>query len=144
MSCLEGGLGALSDEGGASWSAGERQLLCFARALLRSPRVLLLDEATASIDHGADERIQRAIRTAMRLMTLLTVAHRLQTVLDYDRIACMADGRCVEVGVPHDLLQRPDSTLSAMVDSLGGKASARLRAIARSAALVPRRPVGAE
>jgi ABC-type multidrug transport system fused ATPase/permease subunit len=134
VSELEGGLDATSDEGGANWSVGQRQLLCFVRALLRSPRVLLLDEATASIDHAADERIQRAIRTAMDTTTLLTVAHRLQTVLDYDTILCMADGRCVERDTPHSLLERHDSMLSTMVGSLGPRTAARLRRIARKAA----------
>lgn len=130
---LEDGLSTSSDEGGTNWSVGERQLLCFARALLRSPRILLLDEATASIDHAADERIQRAIRTAMASTTLLTVAHRLQTVLDYDQIVCMANGKCVEAGTPHSLLSKPQSMLSETVDSLSGRAAARLRAIASKA-----------
>jgi ABC-type multidrug transport system fused ATPase/permease subunit len=113
---------------------GERQLLCFARALLRTPRVLVLDEATASVDHAADERIQRAIRTTMRSTTLLTIAHRLQTVLDYDAIICMRAGRCIEAGAPHELLQAPDSALFAVVSSLGAETADRLRAIAKRAA----------
>jgi ABC-type multidrug transport system fused ATPase/permease subunit len=129
-----GALQASSDEGGANWSVGERQLLCFARALLRTPRVLVLDEATASVDHAADERIQRAIRTTMRSTTLLTIAHRLQTVLDYDAIICMRAGRCIEAGAPHELLKAPDSALFAVVSSLGAETADRLRAIAKRAA----------
>lgn len=66
--------------------------------------------------------------------TLLTVAHRLQTVLDYDRIVCMECGKCIEVGNPHELLLRPEAALSLIVDSLGPRTADRLRAIARKAA----------
>ena len=133
VAALDGGLEAAMEEGGSNWSVGERQLLCFARALLRSPRVLLLDEATASVDHATDARVQRAIRTALRATTLLTVAHRLQTVFDYERLVCMADGKCVEAGAPNELLQREGSMLQGVVASLGTRAARRLHAIAREA-----------
>ena len=122
------------DKGGSNLSSGERQLLCFARALLRNPTVLLLDEATASIDHAADARVQAAIRGALRASTLLTIAHRLQTVLDYDTIICMDGGRCADRGTPHALLQTDGSALGGMVDALGARAAARLRGVARAAA----------
>jgi ABC-type multidrug transport system fused ATPase/permease subunit len=131
--CLPGGLDAPVEEGGANWSVGERQLLCFARATLRSPKVLLLDEATASIDHAADAGIQRAIRTAMGEVTLLTIAHRLHTVVDYERILVMSAGRCAEAGGPHELLSREGSALGALVDAVGGATALRLRAIAAEA-----------
>ena len=127
---LEGELSAESDESGSNFSVGERQLLCFARAMLRAPRLLVLDEATASVDHLADERIQRAIRGAMRSTTLLTVAHRLHTVMDYDRILVLSDGKCAEIGVPHALLQEPASSLSQLVDLIGGEVGFKLRDIA--------------
>ena len=131
---LEGELGAESDESGSNFSVGERQLLCFARAMLRAPRLLVLDEATASVDHLADERIQRAIRGAMRSTTLLTVAHRLHTVMDYDRILVLSDGKCAEIGAPHALLQEPASSLSELVDLIGGEVGLKLRDIARRSA----------
>lgn len=130
---LQGGLDALVEEGGANWSVGERQLLCFARATLRAPSVLLLDEATASIDHAADARIQRALRSDMAHVTLLTIAHRLHTVVDYNRILVMHAGRCAEAGRPHELLCRKGSELSALVDAVGGATALRLRAIAAEA-----------
>jgi len=130
---LADGLSSESEEGGVNWSLGERQLLCFARAVLRAPRVLLLDEATASIDHAADARIQSALRTTMRETTLLTVAHRLHTVVDYDRILVLSAGRCVEAGAPHDLLRQEGSALSEMVDSTGATTAARLREMAERA-----------
>ena len=135
---LEGELSAESDESGSNFSVGERQLLCFARAMLRAPRLLVLDEATASVDHLADERIQRAIRGAMRSTTLLTVAHRLHTVMDYDRILVLSDGKCAEIGVPHALLKEPASSLSQLVDLVGGAVGIKLRDIARRSATTAR------
>ena len=134
ITALPGGLDGKLDEGGANFSVGERQLLCFARALLRRPKVLVLDEATASIDHAADERIQRVVREEMAATTLLTIAHRLHTVMDYDRVAVIAAGRCAEIGRPHELLEQPASQLSVLVDAIGGRAAARLRDLAREAA----------
>jgi len=95
-----------------SLSAGERQLLCFARVLLRPRRVLVCDEPTASIDMQTDALVQALLRDAFRGITVLTVAHRLHTVLDYDRVLVMEFGQCVEDGAPAELLASPASHLA--------------------------------
>ncbi|XP_046975730.1 ATP-dependent lipid A-core flippase-like [Vanessa cardui] len=91
-------------DGGGALSAGQRQLLCLARALLARRAVLVLDEATANVDTETDKHIQTTIRTKFAQSTVLTIAHRLNTVMDYDRVIVMDKGRIVESGHPFELL----------------------------------------
>jgi ABC-type multidrug transport system fused ATPase/permease subunit len=93
------------EEGGSNFSVGERQLLNLARALLSKPRLLFLDEATASIDGETDAFIQDMLRTRFVGTTLVTVAHRLNTIMDYDLILVMDSGRAQEFGSPAELLE---------------------------------------
>eukprot|EP00928_Gymnodinium_smaydae_P051607 TRINITY_DN3518_c0_g1_i2.p1 TRINITY_DN3518_c0_g1~~TRINITY_DN3518_c0_g1_i2.p1 ORF type:complete len:1302 (+),score=134.35 TRINITY_DN3518_c0_g1_i2:46-3951(+) len=95
-----------------SLSGGERQLLCFARALLLRRKVLVADEPTASIDMRTDALVQELLRDAFAGCTLITVAHRLQTILDFDRILVMEAGRVAEDGPPRELIQTPGSLLA--------------------------------
>merc|ERR1712139_396690 len=89
---------------GENLSAGQRQLFCLARALLRKPRLLLLDEATASVDAESDALIQKTIRFAFSGATVFTVAHRLLTVADSDRVLVLDQGSVKEFAPPAELL----------------------------------------
>jgi ATP-binding cassette, subfamily B, multidrug efflux pump len=102
----EGGLEARVDERGANFSAGERQLLAFARALYRDAPVLILDEATASIDSDTESRLQSALEAVTRGRTSLVVAHRLSTIRAADRIVVFHKGRIVETGTHEELLAK--------------------------------------
>ena len=102
-----GGLDALIEEGGQNWSTGQRQLICLARAVLRNPLILAIDEATANIDLETDAIVQSSIRTKFKAATTLTIAHRLQTILDSDLIITMGQGGAVaECAPPSELLSR--------------------------------------
>jgi ABC-type multidrug transport system fused ATPase/permease subunit len=87
-----------------TFSVGQKQLLCLARALLRRNRFLVLDEATANVDMATDAFIQGVLREQFSTTTVLTIAHRLQTIADYDKVLVMHAGRVVEVGHPFELL----------------------------------------
>lgn len=101
-----GGLDAPVDERGANFSAGEAQLLAFARALYRDAPILLLDEATASIDSETEARLQRALDAVLEGRTALVIAHRLSTIRAADRIAVFHRGEVVETGTHEELLAR--------------------------------------
>ena len=121
-------------KGGSNLSSGERQLLCFARALLQATPILILDEATSNLDSATDDAVQALLRDEFGGRTIITVAHRINTVVDYDAILVMADGRLVEQGAPKDLLADRTSALSAMVGALPASAAASLRRRAQGAA----------
>lgn len=107
--------------GGSNLSAGERQLLSFSRILLRDSKVVLLDEPTSSLDPMSDANMGELVRSACSGRTVLTIAHRLKTILDSHLVVVLADGCVVESGSPAELLQRPDSQYAQMLQLSGEK-----------------------
>nr|QJQ50001.1 ABC transporter family C protein ABCC2 [Ostrinia furnacalis] len=102
-------------EGGTNFSMGQRQLVCLARAVLRSNKVLVMDEATANVDPQTDALIQKTIRQQFTDCTVITIAHRLVTIMDSDRVLVMDKGQAVEFDYPYVLLSNPDSHLNFLV-----------------------------
>ncbi|KAL4446696.1 hypothetical protein ABPG77_007940 [Micractinium sp. CCAP 211/92] len=113
---MPGGLDAPIAEGGGNLSVGQRQLLCMARALLRAARILVLDEATSNVDTASDALIQTTIATAFADCTVLTIAHRLHTIMDSDRILVLHEGTVREYDTPSNLLAQPGSAFRGMVE----------------------------
>eukprot|EP00934_Nitzschia_sp_Nitz4_P008776 Nitzschia sp. Nitz4//scaffold175_size95217//10753//15087//NITZ4_004718-RA/size95217-processed-gene-0.45-mRNA-1//1//CDS//3329538924//8766//frame0 len=103
-------------EGGENFSQGQRQLLCIGRSLLRNPKVLVMDEATASIDNETDAMIQTMIRDNFRDATVLTIAHRLNTIMDSDRVLVLDDGKIAELDTPAKLMAKDKGHFKAMVE----------------------------
>jgi ABC-type multidrug transport system fused ATPase/permease subunit len=116
-----GGLDADIGEAGSSMSVGQKQLLCAARALLLKPKILFMDEATANVDAVTDANIQHLIRNECKDVTVVTIAHRLLTVMDYDRVLVLSRGALVESGKPAELAKRdpavPENVFASMVQA---------------------------
>jgi len=120
-------------ENGENFSVGQRCQMCLARALLKSAKILFLDEATASVDLETDAAIQATIRRDFAACTLLCIAHRVNTIIDYDRVLVMANGRVEEFGTPAELLRDPRSAFSSLVEENGAATASLLRTMAIAA-----------
>lgn len=127
---LTAGLNSKMSEGGSNFSVGQRQLVCLARAIVRNNKILVLDEATANVDPQTDALIQSAIRKKFADCTVLTIAHRLHTVMDSDKVLVMDAGTMVEFNHPHVLLQNKEGFLYGMVEKTGKAMADTLCAIA--------------
>ncbi|XP_069464906.1 LOW QUALITY PROTEIN: ATP-binding cassette sub-family C member 10 [Ambystoma mexicanum] len=112
-----GGLDAEVGERGKSLSMGQRQLVCLARALLTQAKVLCIDEATASVDQKTDQVLQQTIRERFADKTVLTIAHRLNTIMDSDRVLVMHAGKVAELDSPRVLCDQPDSFFFHLIHS---------------------------
>nr|QWN59129.1 ATP-binding cassette C transporter [Rehmannia glutinosa] len=123
------GLDAEVSEAGENFSVGQRQLLSLSRALLRRSKILVLDEATAAVDVRTDALIQKTIREEFKSCTMLIIAHRLNTIIDCDRILLLDAGQVVEFDTPETLLQKEESAFSKMVQSTGAANAEYLRSL---------------
>lgn len=142
------GLDAEVGEGGDLFSLGQRQLLCFARALLKKSAILVMDECTASVDVETDAKIQTMVRQEFAQCTVLAIAHRIGTIIDYHQIVMLDKGKLVEHGSPAELLSNPSGHFSQLVDDTGSGHAVHLRELAvkageaqRAAAVGISRPV---
>lgn len=129
---MAGGLDTKMSDGGANFSMGQRQLICLARAVLRNNKILVMDEATANVDPDTDQLIQKTIKTKFEHCTVLTIAHRLHTVMESDRILVIDSGRAVEFGHPFELLQNSNGYLQHLVNQTGFVTSELLKETAEN------------
>ncbi|KAJ3411115.1 Multidrug resistance-associated protein 1 [Chytridiales sp. JEL 0842] len=120
-------------ENGKSVSQGQRQLICIARAILSKAKILVLDEATASLDAKTDLLIQEAIKKNFADLTMLTIAHRLNTIIECDRVLVMDAGKIMEFDEPINLLKIEDGVFRSLVEQTGEAAAQKLRECAEKA-----------
>ncbi|KAK5580921.1 hypothetical protein RB653_000948 [Dictyostelium firmibasis] len=118
---LDGGLDAMVQDGGDNFSVGQRQLLVIGRALLKKANIIVLDEASSSIDIASDALIQETIRTKFADCTVLTIAHRLGTIADSDKIMVLDKGELIEYDSPSELLKNSDSIYYSLVKASESK-----------------------
>ncbi|UJR10923.1 hypothetical protein I4U23_015108 [Adineta vaga] len=128
------GLHSIVTESGSNLSVGQKQLVCLARAILKKSKILVIDEATANVDNATDELIQQAIRDKFRDCTVLTIAHRLRTVIDSDRILVLGNGEVLEFDTPNVLLANRTSEFALLVAQTGPAEAEYLRSLAKTAA----------
>ncbi|KAJ3320045.1 hypothetical protein HDV06_005695 [Boothiomyces sp. JEL0866] len=117
-------------DNGSNLSVGQGQLLCLARAIAKKPKVLILDEASSSIDGEADKMLQQVLRKGLVETTIISIAHRLNTIADFDRVLVLDQGQLAEFDTPYNLLQNPESEFTKLVEASGSANSRAIRDIA--------------
>lgn len=118
-------------QGGSNFSVGQRQLICLARAILQDNKILVLDEATANVDLATDALVQNTIRKKFKACTVLTIAHRLNTIMDSNKVLVMDHGQAIEFDHPYILLKNDQSHFSNMVQETGKPMAEQLRRYAQ-------------
>ncbi|KAG0282034.1 hypothetical protein BGZ96_000892 [Linnemannia gamsii] len=114
-----GNLDSEVKENGNNFSQGQRQLIGLARALLKNSKIIIMDEATASVDHATDAKIQATIRESCHDATLLTIAHRLRTIIDFDRVVVMDHGKVIQMDTPERLIREEGGLFRTMCQRSG-------------------------
>lgn len=112
---MPGGLDAELIDEGSNFSVGQRQLFCLARAILKKSKILIMDEATSSLDLETDQVLQKVVASQCAECTVLTIAHRISSILSYDKVIVLDSGHIVEIGHPDELLQRRGSLFASLV-----------------------------
>ena len=97
------------EQNGSNLSVGEKQLICIARAIIRKTKIVIMDEATANIDMSTEEKIQKALQYVLNDSTVITVAHRIKTIIEYDKILVLDNGNIIEFDTPQNLLKNEKS-----------------------------------
>lgn len=123
---LPQGIDTIVMDGGANFSKGQGQLLSLARALLDEKAIMILDEPTADVDGQTCQLLQKTLSTSFPKTTIISVAHRLDTIIDYDRILVLGDGKVLEYDSPKELLSKVDGEFTAMVKNTGEEMAAAL------------------
>lgn len=128
---LPGAIDSKVYDGGSNFSAGQRQLICLARAILRNNKILILDEATANVDSETDALIQQTIRNRFADCTVITIAHRLNTIMDSDKVLVLDAGELMEFGHPFELINKPGGFFKQLLDQTGAAAATALTLLAK-------------
>jgi len=128
---MKSGLDAEIQKGGSNLSVGQKQLICLARAILKKSKILIIDEATANVDFKTDEMVQESIRECFSDCTVLTIAHRLQTIIDNDKILCLNKGKLENFDHPYDLILDKTTIFNELIFSLDSAERTKLIEIAK-------------
>lgn len=131
IQAMPGALDCRVYDGGSNFSVGQRQLLCLARAILRNNKILVLDEATANVDSETDKLIQQTIRRQFNNCTVITIAHRLNTIMDSDKVLVIDAGEIVEFDHPFELIQKHGGMFKRLLDETGESNAMALTLVAK-------------